>query len=152
MAPRILQSSHNPYLTSLDKIKIIARAWGVSSINKLSELEVRDALLGKVRARQSLTKDGHDKFIEDNNLGEEVQLRGKVTQAVDLNLLRFDLSKMMWYFMDGGKVAKEFCGVVNVDYYREELVEHLQYTEKDLNLLEGSLKKSTQKELVELET
>ena len=86
---------------SEDTLRMVASAWGVADVNKLSIEEVKVELLSTVQtanAQKDVTKRGYAEFLKEVNSREKLVVRANVQKAIDTGVITYDEPTFTWRF------------------------------------------------------
>lgn len=93
-----------------EKLRVVAKRWGVGNVEKMTPAQIKNALYDVVREGEYLKKTNSDRrgiyeFVEDCRIGNEVMIGSVIQEAIDQQLLYYNTETRQWCmdYKDGGK-------------------------------------------------
>jgi hypothetical protein len=144
----MIYSENSPLYDDLDKLKVIARKWGVGGVDDKSEPALRNALFDAVQNGENKKKKGQsahgiDEFLNDFNMGEGVKVGAAIQQAIDKEILSFNRQTNEWMLIvdkDQMPLSLMMVQPTDVSKARVKLSEYLIRNKHDFAVLEKVLK------------
>ncbi len=102
-----------------DRIRLVAKAYNIKNVDELSLSQVKILVENKIHDKKL---GGPDKFFEMVNSDEELEARSSIQKVIDLEYIRYDMSKNAWYWDAEGENGKSaICKVAKSDIPTEVL-------------------------------
>jgi hypothetical protein len=101
------------------RLRELAKAMFVHSVDELSDAQVRIALDDKI----AHSKDGVDKFLSMIDADMEISSRGSIQKVIDSGKLHYDSGKRTWFWKTENSRPEFICKVIPGAHPEEVLVE-----------------------------
>jgi hypothetical protein len=85
-----------------ERLRLLAKAYSIKNVDTLTFSQVKIVLDGKIHE----SKEGADKFFNMVDGDQEIDIRVSIQKAIDMNILKFDITKKGWFWItkDGKNV------------------------------------------------
>jgi hypothetical protein len=91
-----------------EKLRLLAKAYFIKNVDTLTRAMVSNALYNVITSAH----DGADKFFSMINADEEIKTRVSIQKIIDMEVLKFDGAKRVWYWQaTGEKGSSILCKV-----------------------------------------
>ena len=111
------------YGLSEERLRAVAMAYFIPNISNLTLAQVRLRIDDKIHE----TKNGADKFFEMVNEEKEINDRGLIQRAMDMEAIHFDMAKRTWSWkVSGEKGMSLICKIPPNESPHEALYKYLQ--------------------------
>jgi hypothetical protein len=97
---------------TLSHLRTIAKSFGMSGVDDMSEFKMKGLLLDKVTELQKTKKDGFKRFMQSVNIDQYVAMKANVQDAIDKNIIGWMPRNLSWNWLDGsGQPIELICQV-----------------------------------------
>lgn len=137
----LIYSDKSPLVQDREKMRVVAKSFGVPKVDKMSIAEIQEALLNKVRQGDDINTKGMKTFIEACNLDDEIHDLAMYQDAVDMGVVRYNPRTKQWAFVGkGGKDSSVICQVESKGNELRVLARHLKTDETNYNRILVAMK------------
>lgn len=144
----LIYSDNSPLTEDEEKLRMIARKWGIDGVDEKSADSIRNALYDKVLNEEDKRKRGRgdhgiEEFISDFEFGDTVQIGAAVQRALDKGALSFNKESNEWLLSvqkDQMPLSLMMVQAYDVDRARDKLVQYLNRNKEDYEVLQRVLK------------
>lgn len=144
----LIYSDNSPLTEDEEKLKMIARKWGIDGVDEKQPDGIRNALYDKVlneeeKRRKGRGEHGIEEFISDFEFGDTVQIGSAIQRALDKGALNFNKETNEWLLSvqkDQMPLSLMMVQPYDVDRAREKLVQYLNRNKDDFATLQRVLK------------
>lgn len=144
----LIYSDNSPLYEDTEKLKLIARKWGIGNVESMSDDAIRNTLYDTVLLEEEKKKKGRSDsglkdFLTDFELGDSVKIGAAVQQGLDKGILTFDRTSGEWQLVvskDQMPLSLMRVDPSATDRARQKLVEYLGRNKHDFETLNRVVK------------
>lgn len=141
-----------------NRLRDIAKSWGVKKVSELSIPEIQEELFSKVTSGDDRRTKGIKAFIDSVGDKSKISREARIREAIEKDVISLNDMEMAWKFKSRGKETAEICKVESSDKGKEisVLMDYLSRHPIDENRIlhavkTGKLSKFTSEDVESLE-